>query len=308
MEISGQRIRNLDRHLGAVAADAPVVIALSEIAEHEARLREIGFSDDLPLGETVLPLPVGTVSHYNAEGDYIVHRDRPKETRYRQMEWTWEEWHGPYNRVERSRIVDVPYEAYPRTFRPPPGIELTIAEAATGAKAIVTPALAYSTENKSALLHRVNLLLELFGRATLLTGDLEPYLRTEVRRYNWDVLPPGEMPWPQLQERLGPILDEFGERKRPVAEHRLRTFTETYPSDFTAVGRAGFRGYLVFGYQEQSIYVVESLQYGNATYVFGEDWEQLSRMNKAEILNQDLQQDRIIHNEDWSCKIQDMLG
>src|SRR4051794_27212482 len=103
MEVSGQRIRNLDRHLGAVPADASVLIALGEIAEHEDRLRQIGFSNGLPLGETVLPLPVGKVSKYNAEGDYIIHKDRPKETRYRQMEWKWEEWHGPYARVEQSR-------------------------------------------------------------------------------------------------------------------------------------------------------------------------------------------------------------
>jgi hypothetical protein len=307
MEITGNRKHKLDPQVRGIAAGSDVVIALTELNRHAAELQRAGFAPDLPLGQTVLPLPVGKVSTYNAEGDEIIHRDQPKETVYHQAEWTWEEWHGPYTETQ-SRIVDVPYERYPRSFREPPSIELTIAESATGAKAAITPALAYTDENSEALLHRINLFLELFGRAVPLTGDLEPYLKVEVHRFHWEVLPPGEMPWPQLEKRLEPILDQLGERTRPVAEHRLKVFTETYPSDFTAVGRAGFAGYLVFGYEPKGIYVVESLQYGNATYVFGDDWEQLSQMTKAEILRDDLQEDRIIHREGWDEHIRQLLS
>lgn len=307
IEVTGKRKRNLDRHLRGVPAGAEVVVALNEPDRSSDELIRAGFSPTLPLGETVLPTAIGTVSRYNAEGDYIVHRDQPMETVTRQFEWTWEQWRGRDTDTQ-TRIIEQDYERYPRTFREPPGVELTIAEAATGARAVIAPALPYNDAHRDALLHHVNLFLELFGRCTVLTEDLEPYLRVTVQRRNWDVLPPGEWPWEKLQRRLEPILDQFGPRKRPVAEHRLRVFTEQYQPDFVAVGRAGFAGYLIFGYDDRDVYVVESLQYGNATYVFGEDWEQLAQMTKAEILRGDLQRDRIIHRDDWDRRIAELLG
>lgn len=307
MEIAGKSKRNLDRHLRGVPAGAEVVIALTEVGNHDDALGRAGFSTALPIGETVLPIPKGTVSTYNAEGTEVIHKDQPMETVYRQVQWTWEQWRGRHTET-KTGIRDVPYQRYPRTFLEPPGVELTVAEGATGAKAIVAPALAYSDTNKDALLHQVNLFLDLFGQCSLLTEDLEPYLRVEVRRYNWDVLPPGEMPWQRLERRLSPILDQMGERVRPVAEHRLKMFTDNYPSDFTAVGRAGFSGYLIFGYEDKGVHVVESLQYGNATYVFGEDWQRLAQMTKAQILRNDLQQDRIIHRTGWDAHVRQLLA
>ena len=38
---------------------------------------------------------------------------------------------------------------------------------------------------------------------------------------------------------------------------------------------------------------------GNATYVFEENWEELSKLTKAEIIRGKLQKDRIIHRENW---------
>ena len=73
------------------------------------------------------------------------------------------------------------------------------------------------------------------------------------------------------------------------------------------MGRGGFSGYVVFGFPEKNIYVLESAYTGNATYIFDERWEQLSKMTKAEILNEQLQTDRIIHRVGWNRRIDDLL-
>jgi hypothetical protein len=299
-------LRSLSRHLKGVPAGAPVVVALSDLDRHHAALRRAGFSEELGEGETILPGPVGKTSLYNAEGRYIVHKDQPKETVYRQQEWTWEEWHGPYT-VTQSRIVDVPYERYPRTFVEPPSVELTVAKDLSGDKVVVCEALDYSPTNEEALLHRINLFRELFGECDLLTGDLSPFIGTKLRRLNWEVLPQGELPWERLKQRLDLILKQLGERKGPVAEHRLKILTEDHKPAFTAVGRAGFRGYLVFGFKDKRVFILESLHYGNATYVFDEDWERLSQMTKAEILAGNRQKDRIIHREGWDAAVRRCL-
>jgi hypothetical protein len=301
------KLRSLGTHFRGIAQRTPVVLGLADLDSHRDALTMAGFSTPLVIGETVLPTSAGKVSSYNAEGDYIVHRDQPMETAYRQIEWTWTEFRGRYDRVERSRVVDVPYKRYPRTFRPPPSVELTISQDASANLILSTPLLAYTAENEEALLHRVNLMRELFGEVEIFTQDLDPVLGVAVRRVNWEVLPPGQMPWPSLQQRLEPLLNQMGARAAPVAEQRLKLLTEEHTPDFAAVGRAGFSGYLVFGFENRGLYVFESLRYGNATYVFTGDWEALSQMTKAEILAGGLHEHRLIHREGWVAQMRGIL-
>jgi hypothetical protein len=300
------RLRSLKRHMRGVPSGARVVVGLTSVDAHREEARSAGFSERLLLGERVLPTSAGPVSDFNANGREIIHRDQPKETAYRQMEWTWEEWHGPY-RHTRSRVVDIPYERYPRSLDPPPSVELTVVRDQAGALAIISDPIEHLPANEGALLHRINLLRELFGEAAILTEHLDHFVVPEFRRLNWEVLPPGEMPWPQLRQRIEPLLARKGERTRPAVEARLAILTKDHIPDFTAVGRAGFSGYLVFGFTSKGLFVMESLEYGNATYVFDENWEQLSQRTKAEILREDLQTARIIHREGWALNVSRLL-
>ena len=79
------------------------------------------------------------------------------ETAYRQIEWHWTEWHGRYDSVEQSKIVDIPYQRYPRTFIPPPSIELVVTTTIRGATVIVGPSVEFHSDNEQSLLHIINL-------------------------------------------------------------------------------------------------------------------------------------------------------
>lgn len=303
MQIRAKRIYNLDNYMRGVRPGTTVVPAMPLSAIQPGRLESAGFASTPAVGDTILPKSQGPVSRYNAEGSYIIHKDQPKETAYRQVMWKWVEWHGPYRRDQHD-VRDVPYERYPRTFVPPPGVELTVAER-DNEKFIVGPALEYIRGSED-LRHTINLFLELFGECVSLTSDLQPIVGVVHRRLNWEVLPKGELPWPQLSQRLRPIVKELPGGNQAVAWHRLE-FMQTFEPSFTAVGAGGFRGYIVFGFPQAKLYFVESLHYGNATYVFGDDWERLSQMTKAEILNGDLQQARIIHTAGWEGRIRSAL-
>ena len=55
---------------------------------------------------------------------------------------------------------------------------------------------------------------------------------------------------------------------------------------------------------------MESIFYGNAIYVFDENWKKLSQKTKAEILKNNLQVERITHNgqrKNWIGKIKEIL-
>lgn len=307
MTINKKRIRNLDRYTSHIADGTKIVVGVLDLDRFTSILSRIGFTKPYQSGQTILPSRIfGPISLYNAEGKYIVHKDQPMETAYREAEWHWQEWNGPYDKVDRSKIVDVPYKRYPRSFVEPPSIEFMVSKDSAGNEVLVSSPIEKNEENKESLLHTVNLFLEIFGEALFFTKSLDTITKTPVIRLNWDVLPQGEMPWQQFKKRLEPLIKRVRKGNRPIVEYRLETINAHKP-DFRAVGRGGFHGYIIHGFSDKSLFVLESIYYGNATYVFGEKWEELSKMTKAEILNAKLQKDRIIHLEGWQDKITSLM-
>ena len=308
MLITKRRIRKLDNYLGFLKAGQQVAVGVAMSGISGVALDQIGFSAARGVGETVLPAPVfGPVSRYNANGQYIIHRDQPKETAYREVDWHWEEFRGPYETESVSKIVDVPYERYPRTFVPPPAVELSILKGTDGRDLVATPALTYSPGESLGLLHAVNLLLEIFGMCEVFTSDLHSIIRAPLKRLNWRVLPPGKRPWQALKAEIDPIVSDAKGGNQPVIRHRFET-VNSYEPEFCAIGQAGFHGYIVFGFPELGLYVLESIYTGNATYVFGEDWETLSKRTKAEVLNEGSHVARLIHREGWDMKVEELLA
>jgi hypothetical protein len=301
MLIKKTRIRNLQLHLSGISPGDTVVFALHDLTAHQARLQRAGFPLPLVAGTSVLPTARGPVSRYNAEGKYLIHRDQPKETVYHQREWSYNEWHGPYQ-VPATKVVDIPYERYPRTFVPPPSVEFKLVTTADDILALVTDPVAYKPENFDRCIHTVNLLLEYFGECHVLNQNLDSIIRVEVRRLNWDVLPKGERPWPQMQSLLKERIPRFDSDRNAGFRNNLAFLNDLKPN-FAAVGRAGFAGYVIVGFSEHDLYICESYYKNNATYVFAADWERLSQMTKAEILNQQLQKDRIIHMPGWQGRV-----
>ena len=56
-------------------------------------------------------------------------------------------------------------------------------------------------------------------------------------------------------------------------------------------------------FPEKNLFILENMLYGNATYVFDNNWEEFSQLSKGEILNSGLLQERIVHREGWESSI-----
>ncbi len=310
MIISKKRIMKLEPHFGHLPSGTEIILALPADQISQEQLVRIGFSLPTGVGQSVLPsCELGPVSRRNAEGDHIVHRDRRMEEAFRTSEWHWTEWHGR-DRVEKSEIVDVPYKRYPRTFVPPPSVELSLQELIPGIAAVTAGPFVYSqddNEQRSLLRHSVNLMLEACGTCQVHGARDGQMLMSQIRRLNWVVLPPGPYPWPKLKKHVAHVLDSMTPGCRALAERRLESITK-YQPDFEAFGHAGFSGYIVFGFEAKNIFVLESMRRDNATYVFGHDWERLSKLTKAGILAGNLHKDRIIHRANWFGRIETLLS
>jgi len=302
--IKKSRIRSLNPYLKIIPDQPNVYVGV--INPPELVLKRIGFSDSPKAGETILPRPVGKASWYNAYGKRIVHRDQPMETAYTTVEWHWTEWHGR-DKVEQSDFRDRPYKRYPRTSVPPPSLQLTIFTNTEGERVVLTPLIKNWKANQADLIHAVNLMLDIFGEATFFDDKLEQVIKAPIKSLNWKILPKGEHPFAELEGHLKQALNRVKQGNRSFVDHRLDRLN-SYKPEFTAIGQGGFTGYVVFGYPKKSIYVLESILYGNATYVLGSDWKKISKLTKAEILNYQLHKERIIHVRNWFEKIRKLLS
>jgi len=308
MIIQGKRIRSLDRYFKAVPIGTPIVLGINDIERLTAKLADVGFSSDLAEGESVLPpTDFGPVAMRNAEGDVIIHRDQLKETACRMVEWHWKEWRGRYDSRDCSKLVAVPYKRFPRTKVAPASIELRIQATTAGSKLVTVPQLDFSHANYERILHCVNLLLEIFGECLVMTSGLEAIVNAPIKRLNWDVLPPGRLPWSKLKPALQQVIQRQPPGNQGLIENRLETINKFGP-EFLAIGRAGFTGYVIFGFPTKKLFALESIHHGNATYVLGENWEYISHLTKAEVLNNGLHKDRIVHLPGWHKQVAKLLA
>ena len=308
MIIVGSAIRELNRYLDSANYSRAFIFGVQLDSLSAPVLDRIGFAPEPSIGDSILPVrDLGPVSRYNADGKAVVHKDQPMETAYRQAEWHWKEWRGRYDTEERSQIVDVPYKRYPRTFVLPPSVEVTIGKTASGRLAMLSPRVVFNISSKNLALHIINLFLEIFGHCEIFTDSLEEMVSSPLRRLNWRILPPGKYPWPKLKSQIDRLLQYVSAGNRKVIEYRLEVINSYGPA-FYAIGQAGFRGYIVLGFPDRNLFFLESMYFGNATYIFAECWENLSKRTKAEVLSQELHVDRIIHRQGWQQRVHELLS
>lgn len=262
----------------------------------------------LTLPHRVLPLAeMGKWSARNTIGHEIVHDDQAKELRYRTVETpNFGDW------SKGSHPVDLPYEAYPRTYFPPKyaSLELDViaenrVEGTTEVRCRCDEVLQTGMRHfDTHLLWDLNLLQENVGSADVFPADAtrEDYL--ETLRVNWEILPPGER-----ESNIATIIGrgrQVDPEVRRELEERYEFLERLSPRNFVA-GTSGFARY--FGAQfRDDLVVFENVEYGNAAYVMGEDWEELSRLTRTELLKRaELDFDRLIHRGAWKPKLKAVI-
>ncbi|PRX20133.1 hypothetical protein BX659_13612 [Orenia metallireducens] len=305
MLIKQTRIINLSK-LSYIDEGEVIRIAIDNLERFKDRVVEIGFKTPIKAGDTILPKTVGAVSNRNANGDYEIHRDQEKETCYRMIEWTYKQWAGRGKTVEVTDSTDKAYERYPRTFIPPQSVELTVIEK-DKKLIIISPEITFNQENKDIIVHVVNLFLEIFGECRVLNNKNQVIKIPEVIKLNWEVLPKGKMPWKKRKIQIKNFINRAKGTNKDVVKKRLEEINKFEP-DFTAIGNGGFNGYIIHGFIDKSLYVLESIYTNNATYVLENDWEFISKLTKGQILNNDLHKERIIHTKSWYKKINKLLN
>jgi hypothetical protein len=301
--------------LKAIQADEVVVacaVKFKGAALTAGRLKHLGVvvtEQGLRVPQSVLPPPSqGKFSKQNIDGEEIVRRDLPKETHYNPVESPdWGDWSNG------THTVYLPYEKYPREFRPPREIEIVMS-CADSRPNLPAYVLAFRVEevlNKKRkdfderLFEDLNLLQENVGACGVEPAGTSLDTYAKSLHVSWEILPPGtrDEAIDHLFRGRSPSQEE-----RKVAAERYDFFMSLKPKRLV-YGSSGFRRY--FGaLLEDDLVVFENIEYGNAVYVLFENWEDLSKKSRVDLLSGKYGKDfaRVIHGRRWKEQVRSIVA
>lgn len=298
--------------LNAFAVDDIVVALVKRISPEEAgKYQALGVSltkgNELELPAPFVPAAVaGKYCRANVEGKEVVRKDLPMVTKTTSWESpNWGDW------SKGSHIRSITRDVYQRDFIPPKEVELsiTLLEVRLGPQFIVKFAIDQVLDKRAPdfeadLLYNLNILQENLGGVDVFpsAASLAEYLETV--RVDWEILPVGDID--EVVRRMLKGKRAVSDAHRQTLEERLTVMARFNPTAFIA-GTNGFLRY--FGAQFGSNLVAfENLTYGNALYLMYEDWEQLSRRSRVDLLKGPRDGfDRIEHRDGWEERFETLL-
>jgi hypothetical protein len=113
-----------------------------------------------------------------------------------------------------------------------------------------------------------------------------------IKKVSWVILPLG-FKSPEIEMRLETI---FGANDKKIneANKRLNAIKQLSPNRVW-MGADSFNDYLAYEFAGCSSVMLESLYYGNATFIIKENWKKLSKLTKSEV-SKERGVTRIIHD------------
>jgi hypothetical protein len=296
MIIRGKRINNIYKYIKREEIGDIKLLRVKIENDIKKKAIDIGFSNELQVGELIIPRVIGPITYFNAYGKEVINK-REKENRDIYRPYHIKDWHGQYH----DGIAHEIRNCYKREHINPYETELMIIQQNEN-KYIINKNIIRDAEE---LKHIMNLLLEIFEEFEILYNE-EKINYGEIKRLNWDILPKGKYPWEKLYPYIKKNLDNMQDIKAKIAKENIEKIVKYNPK-FVAIGKAGFSGYIIYGFNNENKVILESMEINNATYVLNENWENISKLTKAEILKSNLHERRIIHTKNWNREIEKVI-
>ncbi len=292
-----------DKVMAACVKKVPSSVLASGAYKH-LDMKMNGNNPEFPSG--LMPQPkFGPSSLRNAHGEETVRKDLPMTTKTYSFEApNWGDWSYGTHEVSWDRQV------YQREFVPPKELEISIELLATEAGGDPVFVFRFRVEevlNKRAadfeksLLSNMNLLQENTGAADVFAADADPTQYLKTISVHWEILPAGEG-----RDVLARILSRFREPDKTLKEKledRYAFLEKLNPVAYIS-GTSGFQRYFGAKFADNLV-VFENLEYGNAIYVMFEDWQELSKLSRLELLRdrRGAGFERIIHRKGWKDEV-----
>lgn len=297
MRIEQRRIREVSHCLWELPPGSIFYVSAPLAQEESERLiRKYGLKADF---RARIPIPRGTYTVRNVNGQWQILRHLPKEPRV---------FEHCYHIVDRggNDHYGVCYQTrmcYQRKLIPPMELYFTIEDGVLYSEKLVN-----STANYERIKLAINVVLEMLGHCEIWTAEkIPPALPETVRVLPWEILRTGTRDKCELNEYIEKMLERKPEQQSAAVRDRHEWLQAQCP-DFYAVGSQNFFGYVVYGFSELGLYVFECNQPCNATYLFTGDWQAASQLTKTEILSGHIQDARVFHTDRWHENIQKAIS
>ncbi len=272
----------------------------------------IGVSETMIVlpSESIIPdFKRGRFSGYNVNGREIKRRDLPMITKtYSQDVPNFGDWsHG-------SHEISHDIEVYQKDFYPPRNLRVSVElldEDGTQEVrnyimkfTIIEPLAKNDPSFLDDLLFNINLLQENVGSVDVFSShsSRDEYLNNI--QLDWEILPPGSK-----EDIISRILSGFrnpsANIQQEIAE-RYELLQSLQPIAYIK-GSSGFERY--FGAQfSDDLVAFENIAYGNALYVMFENWKDLSKLSRLELLKRKQNDfERIVHSSGWETRLQKLI-
>ena len=274
-------------------------VSMSDImAGQFSHVRITATSNGVQYQDLLLPTILsGTYARRNKDGYDIVHKDKPKV-----MKTIW--WESP-NFGDPSKGYHDNYRdiwVYPRTHVPAREWEVSIHIEQVGDNNVkIVARLEPSLERGSSrfdedLFFAINLMQEQFRDCHIVAANLTAEQIAQTIHVGWEFFPEGTLD--QTIERVigrmrAPSNERIGEVKR-----RVNILDRFNPKRY--IYGEGMSSRYFGAMMEEDIVVFENLDYGNAIYILSDNWTELSRMSRIDILRKhENEYIRILHKSGW---------
>jgi hypothetical protein len=310
--------------IAAIPGSEVVVATVFKVSQADllcGRYRNLGlgFENDALVFELIfVPNPaIGRYAKANTAGKTVIRKDLPKvhKTIYMGERPIFGEYSKGTFSLYQTRLIYQKQFKHPRHLAV--AIELLDTVEESGEKLFTITVSVDEVLDKTAadfeerLLFNLNVLQEAAYSADVFSASVfaanatvADYLKT--LNVAWEIFPPGER-----DRDLERILGKYGkvteELKRQIRE-RYDLLFSIKPTPEIILGASGIRKY--FGARfAPDLAVFENLEYGNALYVMYENWAELSKLSRTEVLNRpEKDYTRIEHKRGWENRLKQVVA
>lgn len=295
MKIVKKRIINPRRYLNALNPGDKLYIA-TPLSDHDiGTLKRYGL---IPGAGARIPIPHGSQTAKNADGYWVSLKHLPKIKKTIEHAYHLTDYQG-------NDIYGVSYYSrmcYQCEFCSPAEVCFSIEDGV-----IYSSILENTAESMYCIKTAMNVMLEMLGRCEIWASNKMPVAPPiAIQEVPWEILRAGTHNRHEWEAHIQGMIQRRPKAHQSVILKRHEQLWELSP-DFCVLGTQNFWGYVVYGFLKHNLFVFESNQINNASYVFKGEWEAVSKLTKTEILTGNLHEARVFHTDNWYSHIRNVI-
>lgn len=300
-----KRVRNINKHLKFfLSEDEEFSLGLLfEDYLESPLLGKYGLPTSFTDKKEFIPDPKGSVTKANIKGKYVRKNPEEKETVIRHIKY--------YRRKDGVKVeYDRKYHIYKKVLLHQYKAKLRFATNHHGQRVVISDKLINSNNPADNLMntHIANIFCEIFNNFEVFDKDLNPAIHFNTK-FDKIILPSGTLDNINNFDELIEIGGRFtrSESEKNAYHKRLKVLQE-YNPDIRGKGSNGFNGYIIFGFSNLEIILLETMYAGNATYVFSiKNFEEHVIKDKQTVLTNKLHLKRFFHHDNWEKNLRSFM-